>query len=520
MKKINLFYLALATIPLFTACSEELTKSEEPAEGTPVTFTIGEGGAVTRTVTTEETSGYNTVFTANESVGIYATGAATATNAKFTVSEDGNKLESSNPITIASSGNAKFTAYSPYSTEATDTYQFTIQSDQTTADNFNASNLLTATKSDVSASSPTVSLTFQPRLAILRIEMTGTLGLTTSAVKAKAKGSVTWTMSTDAVSDASGADTDIMLYHQVPSTTDEITSQVFTAFVPAQEIAANSEFLIMTVGEKQYRFTPRSAFSLLAGKINKIKVNINANGDVQVESMTINVQDWEVNELDIEGDLEEIVPEPAAAIELISTTQGKPTAETALNACTGIRVTKEGWNKVLLTTATESTIAFDITTAAFKIANDAKGKWYQKALVYRTADGVGSLGKYTLKFKVMTDEGFDLQMRIMRGQQSKLSNTDDPDTFFCIGTNTYGQTNISTTTKDAENNDVKGQWLNKSFTIDLSKLGTNATTAKDATMNDLAHGIAVVIACKVDTEAQNIYIKDLTFIEQKETAAQ
>ena len=44
MKKINLFYLALATIPLFTACSEELTKSEEPAEGTPVTFTIGEGG--------------------------------------------------------------------------------------------------------------------------------------------------------------------------------------------------------------------------------------------------------------------------------------------------------------------------------------------------------------------------------------------------------------------------------------------------------------------------------------------
>ena len=152
MKKNYLFYLALAATPLFTACSnEELANNEEPAEGTPVTFTIGEGGAVTRTVTTEETAGYKTVFTADEAVGIYATGAASATNAQFTVNAEGNKLESNTPITIANTGTADFKAYSPYQSAVTDTYQFTVKSDQTTADNFNASNLLTATCAGVTA---------------------------------------------------------------------------------------------------------------------------------------------------------------------------------------------------------------------------------------------------------------------------------------------------------------------------------------------------------------------------------
>lgn len=407
MKKINLFYLALATIPLFTACSEELTKSEEPAEGTPVTFTIGEGGAVTRTVTTEETAGYKTVFTADEAVGIYATGAASATNAQFTVNAEGNKLESNTPITIANTGTADFKAYSPYQSAVTDTYQFTVKSDQTTADNFNASNLLTATCAGVTASSPTVSFTFQPRLAIVRVEMAGAEGVNTSAVTLNAKPQVTWTAATDALSEAEGTATDIKMWHQnatAAASVDAATNQLFAAFVPAQQIEAGTSFLTMAVGDKQYRFKPKSAFTLSAGKINKFRVTIGENGEITIESITIDVKDWEVNDLtNIEGDLEEIEPEPEPApvpIELISVADGTPTASNVTALDNRANATTTGWYTYIKSDySSYITTSFDETSSVYKLDVLNASAWNHRGLCYRVDDTKISAST-TKKFKL------------------------------------------------------------------------------------------------------------------------
>ena len=501
--KNNLILTALlAATALLGGCSNEENVTVPEAGGTAVSFTLGDGGIITRSLTTEESAGYKTVIEANDRIGIYGTGPLAATsNVLATVNTDGNGLTPASDITVGKNSTAVFTAYTPYAEGADETLTFSVKADQSLVDDFNASNLLTAQSAEVTAQSPSVSLTFEPRLALVRIEMTGEEGINTSAVKVNAKPQVTWTAATDALSEAAGTATDIAMWHQ-NATATEVTSQVFAAFTPAQQIAAGTQFLTMTVGEKQYSFKPKNGFSLAAGKINKFKINIDATGGITIEAITIDVKDWEVNDLTtIEGEVEEIVPEPEPEPEpivLIDNVTNAPSAE-ALQSCTGLSVSKEGWN-ALLTTATNTTITYDEDEAAFKIADDGTGAWYQKMLVFRTPNNVGSLGKYTLTFQVKTANGKDISVRAMKGQVKDV-----------FTSNAYFNTN------DAEKNGgqplatVAGAWANKSITIDLSVLGSQAATA-----DDLAYGVMICFAIKTVTESDDIYIKNVKCIEVKE----
>lgn len=496
MKQKTYLCTLLAAAALLGACSNEENLTTPVSDGTAVSFTLGDNGIMTRSLTTEESAGYKTVIQAAEQIGIYGTGTTAATsNVLATVNTDGNGLTPSAEIKIGQSSTALFTAYTPYTANAGETLAFSVKSDQSTATDFNASNLLTAKSDEVTASSPSVSLTFEPRLALVRVEMAGAEGINTSAVKVNAKPQVTWTAATDALSEAAGTATDITMWHQ-NATADEVASQIFAAFVPAQDIAAGASFLTMTVGEKQYRFKPKSNFSLAAGKINKFKVTIGASGEITIESITIDVKDWEVNDLTtIEGEVEEIVPEP---IVLIDNVTDAPSAE-ALQSCTGLSVSKEGWN-ALLTTATTTTITYDEDEAAFKIADDGTGAWYQKMLVFRTPNNAGSLGKYTLTFQVKTTNGKDISVRAMKGQVKDV-----------FTSNAYFNTNDAEKSGGQPLATVAGQWANKSMTIDLSVLSSQAATA-----DDLAYGVMICFAIKTVTESDDIYIKNVKCIEVTE----
>lgn len=501
MKNYFILTTLLATA-LFSGCSnEEITPQADEGQ-TQVNFVLGDNGIVTKSITEEGTNGYATKFVADESMGIYASGAATATNSLYTVSSDGNTLKSTSPITIASTGTAKFTAYAPYDAAATtDEVSFTVKSNQSTAANFNASNLLTATVNDISASSPTVSLTFAPRLALVRVEMAGTEGLTTTEVMANALPTVTWTASTDAVSEASGTATDITLLHQNAGATDAVTSQIFTAFVPAQTIAGGSTFLSMTVGEKQYVFKPNTNFDLQAGKINKIRVTIGETGEVVIDAIGISVNDWEVNTTEISGTVEEIEPEPEPAIVLIE--KITVDAETNLQSCTGLVGTKEGWNALVVTSYQGNTytnsIEVDETEKAFKLTDTGAALWHQKMLIYRTANNAGSLAKYKLTFMVKTEGGKEICVRVMKGQTTGVFTS---NAYFTINNayRTAGEPLTTTTT-----------WTEQSVTIDFAKLN-----GADASATDLQYGIMFCFKLKTDTDADTVYIKDVECIETTE----
>ncbi|MBR6433398.1 MAG: hypothetical protein IKS70_03200, partial [Bacteroides sp.] len=85
--KNRLFFASLAVAALLAGCSkEELDDKRE--NNTPISFVIG--GVETRAVTTYASGSYTTVFEAGDEVGIYATGGATYSNTKLTVSKNGD----------------------------------------------------------------------------------------------------------------------------------------------------------------------------------------------------------------------------------------------------------------------------------------------------------------------------------------------------------------------------------------------------------------------------------------------
>ena len=392
---------------------------------------------------------------------------------------------------------------------------FSVKSDQSIADNFNASNLLTASAVDVMATSPNVSFIFEPRMALVRVEMAGAEGINTTSVKVNAKPQVSWNATNNEISEATGTATDITMWNQNSGDVNA-NSRIFAAFVPGQSIVGGSQFLTMHVGEKQYCFKPKTNFALIAGKINKFKITIGENGEITIESITINVKDWEVNDLTtIEGDIVEIEPEPEQPIELISLTP--ITAETTLTQVTGLRATTEGWNAILVKGTDGSTVASSITfdatesESAFKIVDDGTGKgWYQKGLVYRTGDAQNSFGgKYELKFDVKTKNGKDARVCVMKGQNSQFTT----DTYYCIGTNSYQAQYYVTTTTNADNEKVAGQWITKKYTVDLNSLGTNASNVTATTKEDLANGIMIGFGLKTASDSDELYIRNLSLIE-------
>lgn len=499
MKHLTLF-LALGAVVLSSCQNEDNEIVNEST--TPVNFTINGQEAITRSLTTPKENSYATAFVANDQIGIYATGAATATNACYTVAADGAGLTGST-VTINKTGNAQFFAYAPYKAEATaEAVAHSVAISQQDAEAYNASNFLTAKVADITAENPNVAFAFNPRLSLVRVEMTGDKGVTTSDVKINAKGAISWNPTTDEVT-ATGNAAAITFYKQ--ETTAE--HAVFTAFVPSQTIAGGTQVLIMTVGDKTYAFKPANDLTLTAGAVNKINVKIAGTSTPEITTENIkfsgiSVNDWTVNDIVVnDGEIEEVVPAP---IELISATDGTFTAETALKTVPGYQGCVVGWNALIakVNDAACATIAYDETEGAMKVDLLATGNWYQKALVYRTPDNAGSLGKYKLSFKVKSTNGKDIIVRVMRGQTKDVFTS---NAYFCTGTNGFTGQALTAKTTDA--------YESKVVDIDLSKI-TNATTA--ATAADLATGITISFSTKTVTDAETYYIKDVKLVEVKE----
>ena len=116
MKQLTLA-LALGAALLSSCSQSDLT---EVATGkTSVNFSINGQSAITRSTTTAGTDGtYKTAFVAGDQIGIFASGASTAANVKYTVDTDGTGL-TGEYITINKEGEAQFFSYTPYNAEVT-----------------------------------------------------------------------------------------------------------------------------------------------------------------------------------------------------------------------------------------------------------------------------------------------------------------------------------------------------------------------------------------------------------------
>lgn len=498
MKQLTLA-LALGAALLSSCSQSDLT---EVATGkTSVNFSINGQSTITRSATTAGTDGtYTTAFVAKDEIGIFASGASTAANVKYTVDTDGTGLTGEN-ITITKEGEAQFFSYTPYNAEVTTaekvTHSVAVNQQEDAA--YNASNFMTAKSGTITGANPNVAFTFAPRLSLVRVELTGDLGATTSMVKMNAKTDVTWTPSTDAV-EATGTTATITLHKE----TSDATHAIYTGFVPAQTIDGGTKVLEMTVGEKTYAFTPTSNIALTTGAVNKINVKIASPEPPVVTTENIkfsrlSVNAWTSQEIIVkEGEVTEVVPAP---IELITAEAGTFTSETALTKATDLKGCVEGWN-ALITNSANGTITYDETEQAMKLDFTTLGAWYQRSLVYRTPNNAGSLGKYKLTFKLKSANAQDIIVRVMRGQNKEFTS----NAYFCTGTNVFGGQPLATATTDYET---------KTVNIDMSQIRVGTDAVRATTAEDLTTGIAICFSTKTDKTAEIFFIKDVKLIEVK-----
>lgn len=468
MKKFA--FIAASTL-LLASCSEE-NAPVNPAENQAITLSISEPVVLSRTVTSETGNVLKTTFVAGDKIGVSATGGASATNAKFTVSSDGTSLTTDTPINLQFNTEAVLTAYTPYAAGESPNVTFTINPDQTVADDFNASNFMTS-KATVSKANPTASLTFSPRMTLVYVEMAGALGVNATNLKLRGiKPSLTWTASNDAVA-ADGDATDVTMHKAADKS-------VFMAFIPAQTTTAGEQLFAITIGSDSYSYKPTGAIEFKEGTVKRFKLTVNADQTVNIESSVAGVTDW----TDTSATENENGELTRNYLELISVANGTFTGKT-LNQITGMSSAKEGWNALIAGTDNSSTITIENDES---VITTKGGSWYQRGLYFRSPNGIGTQHKYQLKFEVKG--GTDIQVAVMRGQET---GTFTSNAYFAVAGNTA-----------AKVEKTEADYTTKTLEVDLSKISTGNV--------DFSTGIGVIFFAK-DNAEQTHYIKNVSLIE-------
>lgn len=466
MKKFA--FIALSALVL-ASCSEE-NAPVNPAENQAITLSISEPVVLSRTATSETDGTLKTTFVAGDQIGVSATGGASATNAKFTVSADGTTLATETPITFQYNTDAALTAYTPYVEGTSANVTFSIKPDQTVANDFNASNFMTS-KTTVSKDNPTASLTFSPRMTLVYVEMAGELGKTATTLKLRGiKPSLTWTANKDIIA-TEGDATDVTM-HKVGETS------VFMAFVPAQTTTAGEQLFAITIGSDSYSYKPTGAIEFKEGTVKRFKLTVNADQTVNIESSVAGVTDWTDTSAteNVGGEL------TRNYLELISVADGTFTGKT-LNEAPGLQGAKEGWNSIIANNSATITIEDD----AAVIATNG-GSWYQRALYFRSPNGIGTQHKYQLKFDVKG--GTDIQVGVLRAQPHELGTT---NVFFAVAGNTA-----------AKVEKTEADYTTKTLEVDFNQISQGNV--------DFSTGIGVIFYAKDNTE-QTHYIKNVSLIE-------
>lgn len=469
MKKFA--FIAASTL-LLASCSEE-NAPVNPAENQAITLSISEPVVLSHTVTSETGNVLKTTFVAGDKIGVSATGGASATNAKFTVSADGTSLTTETPINFQFNTEAVLTAYTPYAAGESPNVTFSINPDQTVADDFNASNFMTS-KATVSKANPTASLTFSPRMTLVYVEMAGALGVNATNLKLRGiKPSLTWTASNDAVA-ADGDATDVTMHKAADKS-------VFMAFIPAQTTTAGEQLFAITIGSDSYSYKPTGAIEFKEGTVKRFKLTVNADQTVNIESSVVNGTDWTNDGNATENESGELTRN---YLELISVADGTFTGKT-LNPITGLSGAQEGWNALIAGTDNSSTITIENDEA---VITTNGGNWYQRGLYFRSPNGVGTQHRYQLKFEVKG--GTDIQVAVMRGQET---GTFTSNAYFAVAGNTA-----------AKVEKTEADYTTKTLEVDLSKISTGNV--------DFSTGIGVIFYAKDNTE-QTHYIKNVSLIE-------
>lgn len=315
--KAKLFMTMAAATLMLAGCGND---ENEPADNWNGEIRLSSGldvQQVTRSIATglqgnQIASGVQVGFFINEAVQGGGTATTTYTqNLDYTA--NGNGGFSGTTVYYPQSGKGvNIYAYAPYASGITSfnsSYSFTVATDQSTDNNYLASDLLWGqpmkendageyvSANPVSRTSEAVNISFKHLLSKIEVTLTPGSGLTADDFKGatlkvfQVQCGITLTLSTGAIGTASGDKTDVTA--ATYSTTETPTALTAAAIVVPQTIAKETKFLEvdLTTGGKLYYTLPDSGegLTLAGGKIYKYTITVNLTG----LTVTSKITDWE-----------------------------------------------------------------------------------------------------------------------------------------------------------------------------------------------------------------------------------
>ena len=285
MKKY--FILAAAAITL-VACNQKEMENGSVQELKSINLTASINSSVDATRASSTDALQNTAFVADKTifVEVYETGEATTyTTGEYTTAAEG--ALTGNLYYPSNNNHVDICAYYPNTISSAST-EFTVSNDQSSEENYQASDLMFATKLTDKASGSTHDLTFNHALTkiVVNIEYAAnmiTTGLTTTPTITDVKLNSTVRTASLTISAGKKAEVDVSDIDIMGTGFDN------TGIIVPQTVAADIPFVTLTYNSATYIYKLPSAMNFLAGKVYTYTLTLSARG---LELSAISIHDW------------------------------------------------------------------------------------------------------------------------------------------------------------------------------------------------------------------------------------
>jgi hypothetical protein len=286
-QKIFLAMAGVASMVAFTACSSD------EADGLVSNSDVIKITSVLKQ--TRSTEDYQkSALSESNTVGVFVTSNGetieNGKNNKHTVS--GTKLESTDAMVYPKGNNPKVSvyAYAPYADnfDLASANNFSVATDQSSEENYLASDLLYAKAEDHAKDNGDVKLSFTHQLSQLKINITNTAqDLTYATVKVSGtKVATSFNPSTGELGEATGEATDIV----AASNLGDVTT-VYAVVVP-QELSEGTELVKIVTADKTFTAAVASGVTFEAGKAYSFNVSVNESSSTAVALNEVELAAW------------------------------------------------------------------------------------------------------------------------------------------------------------------------------------------------------------------------------------
>ena len=397
--KRTFLYASLLLAVVVSGCRKD--EPTEETKKTPVSFVVE--GPVTRTVT----NGNTTTFVKGDQIGISSSGLASEmSNEVFTVAENGSLAGKS--FYYDDENPATFYAHYPY-TAVYDkgTVEMTVSADQSTAENFNANDFMTATAVGDPVEGGMVVLKFYHRLTLVKVVWGGSLTTTSATINNVLTG-VRWTQGTNELT-TSGKAASIKMWQESED------NQEYWALIPAQTVKAGTELVTINDVDDNYTFVTESDITFNSNTTKKISLTVKPDGSIEATVSELDIENWNDDDEEIDGEAD------AITVALITEEEGQNITLTPNSKNDAV---EGAWN-----VAVEAGNIIEVDEDGylhFNIAdyNEAgnESKWWNNALYFRPTAKVASNIKpkiFKLTFEAWASEpGKGFMVQVMKGDES------------------------------------------------------------------------------------------------------